>query len=102
MEHYQMAFNPDKHLTHEQAQHAILECKKNAIQLLIDQIDKIIDAHTSNYGQILNHTEMQVIAYYASRTSLLEFKQELLAHKQEAWQEYTDAMKKSWTPGEAK
>jgi len=81
----------DKHLSPEEAQHAIYDTRYRAVKMMVDFIDSHLAALDRNH-QAAPQTEMQTIAYYCARNAALTFKDELQKHQHEYYKEYQFAL----------
>lgn len=68
----------ETHITHEQAQGLIYKAKYDALTQIVSVVDSILAAGDAQYEALKTKSEAQIAAHYASRTSVLGFRQKLL------------------------
>lgn len=69
---------PQHHITHEEAQRQIYLAKYDAVKTLVYHLDKTIEELDSKYHALHPKSESKIIAHYAARTQILEFRMKLL------------------------
>ena len=78
----------DNRMTHAEAQLHIHNARHAAIQALIDNLDSQVAAMDAQYQAKKEHTDSQIIAYYAARNQVLVFRQELVSHQHSEYVKY--------------
>lgn len=72
----------------EEIKVAICNAKHNAIQHLIDMVDKELHAMEEQFHALPNPTDNQTIAYYSAKTQLFKFKGALQEQQHAAYVQY--------------